>query len=155
MQTPEHLTKLQCYEGHQLWLRNESEGVKANLRWADLRGADLRWANLHGANLHEADLRWADLRWADLRWADLREADLREADLCWVKGFHLLTQTDHGYLVYATWRGEWRVIAGCRDFSVAEARVHWGSPDYHLPSSGSRIAALLDWLEQQPAPEDE
>ena len=130
MQTPEHLTKFQWYEGHQLWLRNESEGVKANLRWADRRWADLRWANLH-------------------------EADLREADLCWVKGFHLLTQTDHGYLVYATWRGEWRVIAGCRDFSVAEARVHWGSPDYHLPSSGSRIAALLDWLEQQPAPEDE
>ncbi|MHC4066970.1 MAG: hypothetical protein ACYSUI_21040, partial [Planctomycetota bacterium] len=59
-----------------------------------------------------------------------------------------------GYMVYGTWRGEWRIIAGCRDFSIAEARSHWGSPEYHIPSSGSRIVVLLDWLEKQPTPEE-
>ena len=53
-------------EDHEKWLNGESDGKKANLRWADLRGADLT-----GANLREADLRWADLREADLRWADI------------------------------------------------------------------------------------
>ena len=82
--------------------------------------------------------------------ANLSGANLREAD-----GVHLLTQTDHGYLVHATWRDEWRILAGCRDFSIAEARKHWGAADYHIPSSGSRIVALLDWLEKQPVPEEE
>jgi len=30
--------------------------------------------------------------------------------------------------------------------------LHWGSPDYHTPSSGSRIVHMLDWLEKQPEP---
>ena len=71
---------------HKKWLRNETDGVRANLR-----GADLRWANLHGADLRLADFSKANLRLADLRLADfskanlcgvnLREADLSEADL--------------------------------------------------------------------------
>lgn len=62
-----------------------------------------------------------------------------------------LTTTDHGYVVTANWvNGEWRVVAGCRDFSFSEAREHWGSRDYHSPQSGSRILAVLDWLAAQP-----
>lgn len=48
-------------EDHEKWLNGESDGKKANLRWADLT-----WANLTGANLRGADLREADLRWADI-----------------------------------------------------------------------------------------
>lgn len=71
---------------HALWLNNDPNGSRANLRRADLRGADLRGAylreaDLRGANLSRSDLRRADLRGVNLREADLRGADLREADL--------------------------------------------------------------------------
>lgn len=116
---------------HALYLSGDPAGVRANL-W----GADLGRANLVGA--------------------DLRGANLWSADLWSAKGFLYLTQTDHGYLVYASWTStEWRIMAGCRYFSITEARAHWSSPDYHLPQSGSRIVALLDWLEKQPTPEKE
>ena len=65
-------------ELHKKWLAKQTDGVRADLRWADLHKADLRWADLH-----KADLRWADLRWADLRWADLSGADLSGAVLNW------------------------------------------------------------------------
>jgi hypothetical protein len=68
---------------HLLWLDDDPEGVRANLREANLREADLSGANLRGADLREANLSWADLRGADLREANLRWADLRRADLSW------------------------------------------------------------------------
>ena len=40
---------------HKLWLIDNSDGQRADLRDADLLGADLRWA----------DLRWADLQGHD------------------------------------------------------------------------------------------
>ena len=94
-----------------------------------------------------------DLFQANLRGADLRDADLRDADLRGSTGWIPLTQADHGYLVAASWHGiQWRIQAGCRDFTVSEARAHWGAPDYHSPSSGSCILHMLDWLEKQPTP---
>ena len=91
---------------HKMWLRNDPEGERADLRGADLtvadltvadlvradltgadltganlRGANLRGANLTGAYFRGADLVRADLVRADLRGADLYEADLRGADL--------------------------------------------------------------------------
>ena len=83
-------------EKHALWLRNDLNGVPANLYGADLRGANLREANLDGADLSGADLAQAnlyraklyraklcgaDLYGANLYGADLCEADLRGADL--------------------------------------------------------------------------
>ncbi len=128
----------------------------ANLRDANLRDADLVGANLRGADLWDADLWSVNLRGANLRGADLRGANLRGVDLVGATGLLFLTQTDHGYLVYASWVGtEWRIMAGCRNFSIPEARAHWSSSDYRLPQSGSRIVALLDWLEKQPTPEKE
>ena len=59
---------------HKLWLENDKEGERANLRGADLYGANLRGADLYGA-----DLRGANLRGADLREANLCEANLRGA----------------------------------------------------------------------------
>ena len=146
---PEHLQRFEWYEPHQNWLRNKG-GQRADLRRAYFRDADLS-----DADLSDADLRRAYFRGADLSDADLSDADLRRAYLSGAVGFHLLTQTEHGYLVTATWRGgEWRIVAGCRDFSIAEARAHWGAADYPLPSSGSRILACLDWLAKQPTPEE-
>ena len=73
-------------EKHALWLRNNPNGTRADLRDtdlcdADLSGADIRYANLRGANLYRADLGGADIRYANLRDADLRDASLRDADL--------------------------------------------------------------------------
>ena len=42
---------------HKLYLENDSEGVRANLSWANLSGANLSWANLSEATLVDADLR--------------------------------------------------------------------------------------------------
>ena len=68
-------------EKHALWLRNEPNGIRANLYGADLRGADLYGADLYGADLRGANLYCADLRGANLYGADLYGADLRGADL--------------------------------------------------------------------------
>jgi hypothetical protein len=133
---------------------SESDLRESNLRESDLRWSNLRESDLRGSDLRGSDLRWSDLSGSDLSGSNLRWSDLRGSDLSGSKGFYLLTQTDHGYMVYGTWRGEWRIIAGCRDFSISEARSHWGSPKYHIQSSGSRIVALLDWLEKQPTPEE-
>ena len=69
-------------EKHALWLRNNPNGIRANLHGADLYRADLCRADLCRADLCAADLRGADLRGADLRGANLGGADLRGADLC-------------------------------------------------------------------------
>ena len=79
-------------EKHARWLRNEPNGIRADLCWADLRGANLSRANLYcadlcgadlfGANLCGANLCGANLSRADLRGADLRGANLSRANLC-------------------------------------------------------------------------
>ncbi len=66
---------------HKLWLVNDPEGERADLRRADLFGADLFGANLSGANLSGANLSGANLRRADLSGANLSGANLRRADL--------------------------------------------------------------------------
>ena len=71
---------------HALWLNNDPEGEKADLRWADLRGANLKiaklmWADLYKADLSKANLKGADLTGADLRWANLKGANLKGASL--------------------------------------------------------------------------
>ena len=128
---------------------------KINLRGADIRdanlsGADLRYADLREANLRYANLRYANLREADLREADLRGANLRGTDLRYADGVSLLTQTDHGYIVYASLRGGvWRILAGCHDLSIDEAITHWGADTYHTPSSGRRVVAAIRWFQAE------
>ena len=67
---------------HRMWLSDEEEGEKADLRDANLRGANLCGASLSDANLSDANLRGANLRGADLSGADLCNANLRDANLC-------------------------------------------------------------------------
>ena len=96
-------------------------------------GADLREADLRGADLRRADLCAADLRRADLSGADLRGADLRGADIERVKtseGTNLLDagcRSDGYRFIGLEIEGEpTMVFAGCRRFTMAEARKHWG-----------------------------
>ena len=66
---------------HQMWLKNEEGGQRADLSNADLRGADLRGADLRGANLSDANLSGANLSDANIRNANLSDANLSYADL--------------------------------------------------------------------------
>lgn len=103
----------------------------ANLRDADLRGtylikANLRQADLRGANLYGAHLYGADLSGADLRGANLRQANLRGADLMGAHGACCLGTDRRGYRFVGIHHDDgWRILAGCRWFTVAEAVAHW------------------------------
>ena len=66
---------------HLLWLRDNSQGVRADLSRADLSGVELSGANLSRANLSRANLSRANLSWANLSRADLSGANLSRADL--------------------------------------------------------------------------
>ena len=66
---------------HVLWLNDDPEGERADLRWADLSEADLSEADLRGVCLYKANLRGANLYKANLRGADLRGVYLYEANL--------------------------------------------------------------------------
>ena len=75
---------------HEMWLKGEKGGERADLRnaylWnANLIGANLSYADLSGADLRDTHLINADLSGADLTGADLRYADLRGADLIGIK----------------------------------------------------------------------
>ena len=68
-------------EKHALWLRNDPNGVRANLYGANLYEVNLYGANLYGANLSRANLSEADLSGADLSGANLSGANLSRANL--------------------------------------------------------------------------
>ena len=98
----------------------------ADLHGADLRGADLRGADLSGADLYGADLYSANLRGADLSGADLHGADLYGADLRGAKGAICLGTDPRGYRFVGIRHDDgWRILAGCRWFTVEEAKAHW------------------------------
>ena len=125
---------------HALWLADDPAGTRADLSGADLSDAglsdadlsdaDLRYANLRGADLRGVDLTGANLSGVDLRGASLRGAILTGANLsgtCLIdgggdpRGFRFVGQ--------GTADGR-RVLAGCRDYTLAEAREHWANnPD--------------------------
>ena len=126
--------------------------VGARLDGASLVGASLDGARLVGASLDGASLVGASLDGARLVGARLDGASLVGARLDGAAGCVVLTDTHHGYRVVAGQvDGAVRIWAGCRSFSLAEARAHWGATDYHTPSSGRRILATLDWLETEMA----
>ena len=138
----------------------------ANLRGADLRSADLGDAILRGADLSYADLRGADLRSANVRDADLSFANLTGADLRFANltSAKLLctnlssTNLEIANLSGADLRGAEgilrgpcirgyesflvrfedgpRIKGGCRWFTIAEAKEHWGDVDRHCHSTG-------------------
>ena len=78
----------------------------------DFSDADLRWAYLSGANLSGANLRGANLSGANLSDANLRDGGVDP------RGWRFIGQ------LFAP--GDIRVNAGCRYFTIAEARQWWG-----------------------------
>lgn len=96
-----------------------------------------------------------DLRYSNLRNCDLRGSGLTGCILIGSIGFLLLPVQDaRGYSSpHATWVGtEWKVRSGCRDFTIAEAREHWGEGYDGERSIGDLYLYAIDWLERQPVP---
>lgn len=133
----------------------------ANLGDADLGGANLGGANLRGAKLGGADFGGANLRGANLRGADLRGANLGGADLGGQVVIDLGQRSDGYAFLLTKLTGEgWRIKAGCRNFTVAEARTHWqstrggtqlGSESLGIVDHAERIAAIRGHdLNEQP-----
>jgi hypothetical protein len=129
----------------------------ANLSGANLNGANLSGANLNGVILSRADLSRADLSWANLSWANLSRAELSWANLSRAIGIVELPVGDpRGYRSFVVKQadGSWRVFAGCRSFTGAQAREHWG-PTYEGPTYegcrdiGDRYLRALRWFGKQ------
>jgi uncharacterized protein YjbI with pentapeptide repeats len=139
-------------QDHAIWLKNEG-GKRADLRGCILTGdvlsgSDLSWADLRGANLT-----WAYLAGTDISGADLRGAVLLGAVLFGAKGINQLQISEPmPYRWSAVNYGDhWMIAAGCRWFTLAEARARWLSPDYDGPQSvRDTVGPALDWLEKQP-----
>ena len=148
---------------------NETTSIKLGLsvKWAIKAGADLARANLAGANLAGAYLAGAYLAGADLARADLARADLARANLAgaYLAGADLaganLARADlanqwivqgavrsDGYaFVLTNYKDEGvRLKAGCRNFTLAEARQHWKETRDGTPL-GAETFAILDCLE--------
>ena len=76
------------------------------------------------ADLHGADLRGADLSDADLSDANLSGADLRGANL--PKSIINGGMDSRGYTFIGSMQPQgFTIIAGCRYFTVKDAREHW------------------------------
>ena len=134
---------------HALWLAGDTNGKRADLRYANLRDANPSEANLRGANLRDANLSEANLRGANLRGADLRGADLRGAT-GFVNGGHDL----RGYLFYATQNSDGVTIvrAGCHEFvGIAAARAHWTERHTDKPILHADCLSLVERIERMAA----
>jgi len=106
-------------------------------------GADLARAYLRGADLRGADLTGADLRGAYLRGANLTGADLTGAD-----GVLAIGPIDTWIMYAVRFPDGPRIKAGCRWFTVAEAREWWGEGGaaQDTVTHGPRMLAGVDAL---------
>ena len=101
--------------------------AKADLSRADLYGADLYGANLYGANLYGANLSGANLYGADLIDGGQRADGYRFVG--WIKDGVLMLR------------------AGCRNFTMEEARAHWSPDSYSNKVMGAESLLILDRIE--------
>ena len=101
-----------------------------------------------GADLARADPRGADLSGAYLSGADLREADFRGADLTRADGVLTIGPIDTWIMYAVRFPDGPRIKAGCRWFTVAEAREWWGEggEEKDTVSHGPRMLAGVDAL---------
>jgi uncharacterized protein YjbI with pentapeptide repeats len=134
--------------------------TRVNLSGADLYRADLQGADLQGADLSDVDLCWADLSRANLSRANLSRAGMLNANLAGANlsganltganlsranltGGAAVTLLDDDGREYALYYVEGRYIAGCRNFTRAEAVEHWSNPDHQAPESAARLLAAV------------
>ena len=125
---------------------NRADLSGANLIGADLSGADLSGANLSRANLSRANLSCANLSGAYLNRADLSCAYLNRANLI---GADLIDggQRSDGYR-FVGWikASVLQIRAGCRSFTIEQARAHWAATRAGTPL-GDETTAILDHIE--------
>ena len=161
-------------EQHRLWLFRKG-GSRADLSDANLSGADLSDANLYRANLSRADLYHANLYHANLSGANLYRANLYGANLYHanlyganlsganLSGANLfdanLLDCGHRsdgfrFIASKSKDGTLMIKAGCRFFSIADAREHWtktrggtqlGNESIALLDHAERMASILGW----------
>jgi hypothetical protein len=133
----------------------------ANLKGANLKGADLTGTDLTGANLRGADLKGANLTGAYLMGAYLKDTDLTGADLtgAYLKdtdltGAYLANtslidggQRSDGYR-FVGWIKDstLNIRAGCRNFTILEARKHWQATRGGTPL-GEETMCILNHIE--------
>ena len=102
---------------HEIWLRDERRGKRADLSGADLRGANLSGANLRGASLSDA------------------------------KGIIRVGPASDGYEFFGVVRdGVAWIRAGCRWLTVENARKHWTETRADTPLGRERIL-FVDFIE--------
>ena len=97
----------------------------SNLSYSDLSCSNLSGSNLRGSNLSGSNLRGSNLSGSDLSGSDLSGSNLSYSNL---SGVPVLDGglDSRGYRYFLTaFNGVVGVQAGCRKFSLAEARAHW------------------------------
>ena len=81
--------------------------------------------------------------------ADLIGADLSGANMSGAVGFYLLPVCDmrgYSFAHAVLCGGEWRIRAGCRDFTIPEAREHWGDRYEGDREQGDMYLHAVEWL---------
>lgn len=107
--------------------------VRADLRGTILRDANLEGCAFGGARMHDCDLTNANID----------DVDLSDTESGYIHGIISLGELD-GWRVYGYRKsdGHLRIRAGCRNFSLEDAREHWEERD-----DRKEIFAALSLLE--------
>lgn len=103
----------------------------ADLSCCNFNNADLRHANLYGCNLADSSFDNTRMTGATVVNANIEDTNLGHTDSRYINGLILLDELND-YYVWAYPRGReklLRIRAGCRDFTLAEARQHWSAND--------------------------
>ena len=129
---------------HRRWRVGDKDGRCADLTGADLTGAHLWGADFTGADLTGADLTGAHLWGADLTGAELAGAKLTGAELTGASGILTAGPCDTWMIYAVRWNDGPRIAAGCRWFTVAEARDHWSGAT--RPEHAARMIAGIEAL---------
>ncbi len=130
------------------------EAVKAAVKdgadfyGANLTEADLSWANLTGANFYGANFYGANFYGANLTGANVAGADLARAELFGAEGIVHVGPVDRWDMYAVRWPDGPRIKAGCRWFTVGEAREWWekGGGTGNTPEHGPLMLAGVEEL---------
>lgn len=130
----------------------EKNMMRTSLRGAKLRNASLLKSCLIGADLSEADLTGADLRFSDLATARFENTILTGANLF---GASLMNtsivdggqRSDDYHFFGWILHGALRINAGCRNFTLEQARAHWQRTRGGT-KLGDETMLILDYIER-------
>ena len=120
-------------------IKNGVSLAGANLYCANLYCAYLYDADLSGANLSHANLYYANLSGANLRRTNIYGADLGGANMTSTIGYKDGGIDPKGFHFRAVLFPDGpNITAGCRNFTVLEAKEHWKDN----PDALARVALL-------------